>query len=111
MPDLNVNLIQLDRIDDVLANWQKQNNVQLQDDIIATIKNEINEAVEFIKTHTDGGRMDFYFSEYPMGAVHSKGIIFSNGEWLLTKTDYDKKPPYKSIKLSNCGFIEAFIEI
>jgi len=100
----------LSDLDIILEKWQKNTGILLPGYKIDKIKKEIVSAVEFIKQDKkDNTIMDFYYSEYPMGAIHRKGVRKENGGWLLFQYDYDKKPSYREVPLSADDFIETFI--
>ena len=110
MTVFDVDKIEINKIDTIFEKWQIINNVRLIDHQILKIKNEILTAIEFIKNNKNNNSiMDFYYSEYPMGAIHSKSIRRKNTEWFLEQYDYDKKPQLKSVMLSSDSFIEDFI--
>ena len=110
MEMFDITALNLSDLDIVLEKWQENNGILLTDNKIDKIKKEIVSAFEFIKQNKkDNTIMDFYYSEYPMGAVHCKGVRIKNGEWFLFQDDYDRKPSYREIKLSTNGFIESFI--
>ncbi|MBE6912921.1 MAG: hypothetical protein E7473_10390 [Ruminococcaceae bacterium] len=110
MKMLDITTVNLSDLDIILEKWQKNTGILLPGYKIDKIKKEIVSAVEFIKQDKkDNTIMDFYYSEYPMGAIHRKGVRKENGGWLLFQYDYDKKPSYREVPLSADDFIETFI--
>ncbi len=56
----------------------------------------------------------FYWSEYPMGATHSKEFIRINSVWCVRQYDYDRQPRERIDEypnINNENLLEKFVEI
>ena len=104
---------QLSQIDLIIDNTIKKRQNDCSSDFLEKIKNQ---AESFLKgyildpTHS----FIFYWSEYPMGATHSKEFRRINSVWCVYQYDYDKQPRERKTEypdISDDNFLEGFIEV
>lgn len=104
---------QLIQIDSIIINVIAERHLNSQPAFINEIKEK---AVCFLKNYiTDSNHsFTFYWSEYPMGATHSKEFRKIDSVWCIYQYDYDKTPrekktPYPNINDDN--ILESFIRV
>lgn len=104
---------QLDNIDVIIDRVLRKRKFVYSADTIEGLRDS---ASNFVKQYIDNERAfyTFYWSEYPMGAIHNRLFIKDNGIWCVSQYDFDKKPKenitqYPEINDEN--FLEHFLEV
>lgn len=110
----NINNVDLSEIDTVFEEWQQNAQVSLDSATIDKLKEQICFSYEFIKEELSGNSSHrdnyafLYYSEYPMGAEHSKSIWVEEEECFLYRCDYNIGN--RKMILSSEHFIQDFLD-
>ena len=104
---------QLSQIDLIIDNAIKKRQNACSSDFLEKIKKQ---AESFLKGYILDPTLSFtfYWSEYPMGATHSKEFTKIDSVWCVYQYDYDKQPPEKITEYPNINddnFLEGFVEV
>ncbi len=104
---------QLSQIDLIIDHTIKKRQNDCSSDFLEKIKNQ---AESFLKGYIlDPTRsFTFYWSEYPMGATHSKEFTKIDSVWCVYQYDYDKQPPERITEypdINDDNFLEGFVEV
>ena len=104
---------QLSQIDSIIDNTINKRQNAYSSDFLEKTKEE---AETFMKGYIldPMHSFTFYWSEYPMGAIHSKEFRRINSVWCVYQYDYDKQPPERRTEypdINDDNILEGLVEI
>jgi len=85
---------QIEIVEKIVDEYVSCNNLNLSPCFIENVKTRVK---NFLLEYRDNPNRYyvFYWSEYPMGAIHNKVLIKIDSIWHIVQDDYDKKPSEK----------------
>ena len=105
---------QKDEVEWIINEYISLNKIRLTTSFVEKIKIKVEKFLtEYIKN--EKSYYVFYWSEYPMGAIHNKVLMKIESTWYIIQDDYDKKPrekrtPYPQITDENLArYLVEFI--
>ena len=105
---------QKDEVEEIINEYISSNKVRLTTSFVEKIKKKVE---QFLTEYNNNEKSYyvFYWSEYPMGAIHNKVLMKLESTWYIIHDDYDEKPrekrtPYPQITDENLArYLVKFI--